>query len=168
MRKIILLLLGFLSLALLAIFILSGSREKRYPEVNFSTLNEAETSWYNAGLLHYHMIVDVEFSSERRRHDLTIQNGQVSQAAISYWEDNSWSQPNAINAEQASLYTIPGLFNMLREELNRQMREEIRMDINPDPAYPRYIYLGKVWLEGEPMEESEAHFTIRAFEILTP
>jgi len=167
MRKILPFLLAGLGLFVLFLLFLNANREKRYPELTFTLLNNAETQWYNAGIQHYRLVVDVEFSTERRRHTLTVRNGEIIEATISYWDKGTWSEPDTMNLEQALQYTVPGLFNSLRQEINLNIREELRVDINADPAYPRYIYFGQVWQEGEPMAESEARISVPEFELLS-
>lgn len=168
MRKIISISLGLFGLAALFAMVLYAYRERRYPEVTFPTLNDAETAWYNAGILDYRLVVEVEFATERRRHAVTVQNGQVTEATISYLNGRTWTVPETFGYDLAAGYTVPGLFNTLRVELNQEMREELQADMNEDPSYPRHIYFGLVWIEGEPMEGSEARFTVVEFERLAP
>jgi hypothetical protein len=168
MRKILpFLFVGIVILAFL-FYALFANREKRYPEATIPLLNAAETQWYNAGITHYRLVVEVEFSTERRRHTIVVQDGQITEATLSYWDGRTWSEPDLMGLEQAALYTIPGLFTTLRNELNQQLREELRVDMNADPAYPRYMYLGRVWQGGEPMNESEARISVAEFVLLSP
>jgi hypothetical protein len=166
MRKILPFLLAGLGLAALLLFYLNANQEKRYPEATFALLNEAETQWYNAGIQHYRLVVEVEFSTERRRHAIQVQNGEVVEATLSYWEQGSWSEPGQMNLAESLQYTVPGLFTSLRQELNLNFREEIRVDMNAEPSYPRHIYFGLVWQDGEPMAESEARISVPEFELL--
>ena len=166
MRKILPFLLAGLGILALVFLYLIANREKRYPELTFTLLNNAETQWYNAGITDYRLVVDVEFSTERRRHAITVRNGEIIEATLSYWDKGAWGEPDSMNLEQAIQYTVPGLFNSLRQEINLDFREELRVDMNTDPAYPRYIYLGQVWQDGEPMPESEARFSVTEFELL--
>jgi hypothetical protein len=166
MRKIIPFIFIGLGLLALILYIFYYNREKRFPEANISMLNTAETQWYNAGINHYRLLVEVEFSTERRRHAVVVQHGQITEATLSYWDGDAWSEPQGMAFDQANDYTIPGLFSFLRQELNLEMREELRVDINDDPPYPRYIYFGQVWLDGEPMADSEARITVPEFELL--
>lgn len=167
MRKIILPLVVAFGVVILIGSFLFANRERRYPEASFSLLNEAETAWYNAGILDYRVVVEVEFASEHRRHAITVRNGQITETTLSYLNGDTWSPPEPIAVESAAEYTIPGLFNALRLELNQLMREDLRVDMNETPVYPRYMYFGAVWVDGEPMADSEARFTVTEFEILT-
>ncbi len=168
MRKIVLSLLVGLSLLAVVIFFFYNKSEQRYPVATFTLLNEAETQWYTAGIQHYRIVVEVEFSTERRRHAATVQNGQIIEATLSYWDGKTWSTPETASLDSADDYIIPGLFTTLRGELNNDIREDLRVDMHDDPAYPRYMYFGRVWLENEPMDDSLAHFTVVEFEPFTP
>lgn len=168
MRKIIPVLLIVLTLVVLLTYVLYNNRERRYPEATIPLLNDAETAWYNAGIQDYRLVVDVEFATEHRRHTVVVQNGQIAEATISYLTGETWSTPEPVGFDLAADYTIPGLFTALRTELNQQMREELRADMHEDPSYPRYLYFGPVWLDGEPMASSEARFTVVTFEALAP
>ncbi|NUM47880.1 MAG: hypothetical protein HUU38_24500 [Anaerolineales bacterium] len=163
MRKIIPILLFVLGFSAFLIYVLYANRERRFPEANMTRLNDAETQWYAAGIQHYQITVEVEFAAERRRHIVTVQNGQVTEATLSYLVGETWTPPEPVGAEFAGEFTVPGLFNALRFELNQRQREDVRVDMNVSPAYPRYMYFGPVWLEGEPMASSEARFTVVAF-----
>lgn len=166
MRKLFgLILLGLLAAAV-AFAALYTHRERRFPEVDFLLLNEAETDWYNAGISDYRLVVEVEFSTERRRHEIVVRNFQVSEASLAYWDGEVWSASEQTNLQQAADYSVPGLFQLLRMELNLKLREEVRVDMHFDPVYPRYIYLGTVWQDGEEMEGSEARLTVQEFEVL--
>jgi len=166
MRKILPFLLAGITVLVLLFYAFFVNREKRYPEATIPLLNAAETQWYNAGIAHYRLVVEVEFSTERRRHAIIVQNGQITEAALSYWDGRTWGDPVLMGLEQAALYTVPGLFNTLRAELNQAFREDLRVDMNTDPAYPRYMYLGPVWQGGELMSESEARISVTEFELL--
>lgn len=168
MRKVILPLLIVLGLVAMAVYVVYYNRERLYPEVNFTLLNEAETAWYNAGIMDYRTVVDVEFATEHRRHAITVQNGQITEATLSYLRNGKWTAPEPLSLTTAADYTIPGLFTFLRLELNQALRETIRTDMHADPTYPRYIYFGTVWIDNAPMEGSEARFTVVEFEQLPP
>jgi hypothetical protein len=166
MRKIFLFLIAGITILALLFIGFFANREKHYPEATIPLLNAAETQWYNAGITHYRLAVEVEFSTERRRHAIIVQNGQITEATLSYWDGRTWSEPILMGLEQAALYTVPGLFNTLRDELNQALRKDLRVDMNTDPAYPRYMYLGPVWQDSEPMNESEARISVAEFELL--
>lgn len=169
MRKVIFPLLIVLGLIAMAVYVVYYNRERRYPETTFTILNDAETAWYNAGIMDYRVVVDVEFASEHRRHTITVQNGQITEATLSYLREGDWTPPEASPLDLASDYTIPGLFTFLRLELNQALRETIRTDMHADPSYPRYMYFGRAWIDGVPMDDSEARFTVVEFEqLLTP
>lgn len=168
MRKVILPLLIVLGFIALAVYIIYYNREWRNPEINLTVLNQAETAWYSAGIQDYRVVVDVRFATEHRRHTVVVQNGQIVEATLAYLTGKTWSTPEPVGFDLATNYTIPGLFTALRTELNQQMREELRADMHENPAYPRYMYFGPVWIDGAPMASSEARFTVVEFEQLAP
>jgi hypothetical protein len=167
MRKIIPLLLAVLGLLAL-VYVLYANRERRYPEATVTLLNHAETQWYSAGIMDYRLVVEVAFAAERRQYTVVVQNGEIIEASLAYRDEETWTTPEPVSFDHAARYTIPGLFNALRLELNQNLREEIRVDVNADPAYLRYMYFGRVWLENEPMADSEARFTVTEFESPIP
>ena len=168
MRKIFPFILAVIAILVVSLLYFTNTQEKRLTPVTLPLLNQVETDWYNAGIASYHLVVDVKFSTEQRRHSLTVFNHQVTEASLAYWDGKNWKTPEPIPFDQAADYTIPGLFAFLRQELNLAMREDIRMAINSDPSFPRIIYLGRVWQDDQPMNESEAWFTIQTFEPLPP
>lgn len=116
----------------------------------------------------YHIIVGVERPVEMRRNDLTVKDGEIVSATVTYWKQKGWewNEPYDLNHDQAYPFTIPGLYDMLRGAINTQNREYIRVDMQGNPPFPHWIEFGTVWQEGEPVYGTESRVIVRKFEII--
>ena len=83
-----------------------------------------------------------------------------------YWNSDQrrWDGPLKLREEQAFPFTVPGLFDLVRDELLRSGRRDIRVAMSGDPAFPRRIVLGPVWRDDQPRSGTETRVTIRSFE----
>ncbi len=131
-------------------------------------MDEAEARWQENPVLSYRIVVDVERPDDRRRNELIVEQGQVTRALIRYWdpERQRWGRPMELTIEQAQWFTVPGLFNTVREELRNSGRKRIRVAIEGDPAFPRRIELGPVMEGKKPAPYTKATVIVRVFEPL--
>ena len=130
-------------------------------------IDEAEARWQADPVPSYHIVVDVDRPDDRRRTELTVREGEIVEATVSYWDfrEKRWQEPHPLNQEQASPFTVPGLFEMVRGELRSSGRADIRVVMDGEPAFPHRIVLGPVWQGRRPVEGTEATVTVREFEV---
>jgi hypothetical protein len=131
-------------------------------------MDNAEALWQANPVPSYHIIVDVDRPDDRRRNDLTVRQGEIVEATVSYWDfqKKRWEEPYDLNQEQAFPFTVPGLFEMVRGELRGSNRADIRVVMDSAPAFPHRIILGPVWQDLRPVSGTEATVTVRKFEVL--
>jgi len=160
----ILTILGFGVLVITYLFFIKNS-DRNIPNVTISGLNEVEGDWYNSDQFNYHLVVEVEFGDERRRHETTVENGRVIESTLSYWDDSrgDWGEKNPLNLEQSSTYTIAGLFDTIRNELQLHNREDVRVKMEGEPVIPMVILFGRVLQEGIPVEGTQTRITVKEY-----
>ena len=131
-------------------------------------IDAAETRWQAAPVLSYRIVVDVERPDDRRRNELTVRDGEVTRAVARYWDarQRRWGEPFDLNPEQAFPFTVPGLFDIVREALQNSGRADVRVALEGTPPFPRRILLGPVWEGAHPVPGTEATVTVREFEPL--
>ncbi len=155
-------------LALPLLLILLAGCELRLRGTTVAKMDAAEAVWLAHPILDYHIIVEVKRSDELRRIEVTVRNGEVSEATMILWDglERSWRKPYALDASQSFPYTIPGLFDTVRGALEHSGRAVIRVDMQGDPPFPRHIQFGPVWEEGQMVRGTESEFHVRDFEAL--
>ena len=131
-------------------------------------MDEAKARWQANPVPSYHIVVDVDRPDDRRRTELTLGEGEIVEAKVSYWDfrKKRWQDSYDLNQEQAFPFTVPGLFDMVRGELRSSGRADIRVVMKGEPAFPHRIVLGPVWQDLRPVEGTEATVTVREFEVL--
>ncbi len=144
------------------------ARDARLDQATIKMINDAQAVWYLEPVLNYHIVVDVNRPDEKRRNDITVQNGVITSATVKYWDSGRlrWEEPYDLNEDQAFPFTIPGLYDMLRGALNNSNRPDIQVDMRGDPPFPHRIVLGPVWQDGVPVWGTETEVIVREFEIL--
>jgi hypothetical protein len=135
----------------------------RLQPASLELINEWEDRWRAGPVLSYHIVVDVEASGERRRNEVTVQQGKIIRAVMMYWNwsEGKWEAPTELGKEQAFPFTVPGLFDMVRGELMRGSRTDIRVDMGRDPSFPRCIVLGPVVQGGRPLSGTPRYLDSR-------
>jgi hypothetical protein len=130
-------------------------------------IDAAEANWQANPVPGYDITVEVDRPGERRRNEISVRQGQVRRAVVRSWDpdEKRWQEPAPLNEEQAFPFTVPGLFDMVRDELRHSGRADIRVMIGKSPAsFPRRLVLGPVWQAGQPVTGTEATVTVRKFE----
>ena len=150
---------------LLTVNILTGCGGKLEP-ASLQMINDAEAQWQANPVLSYRIVAEVEGQGERRRNEITVSQGQITGAIVMYWNSDQrrWDGPLKLREEQAFPFTVSGLFDLVRDELLRSGRRDIRVAMSGDPAFPRRIVLGPVWQDDQPRSGTETRVTIRSFE----
>lgn len=131
-------------------------------------IDKADASWRSHPVASYHIVVDVERPGELRRQDITIRDGKTDRAIVQYWnsKDNRWENTITLNQAQAAAFTVPGLLETVREELDNSRRPVIRVSMIQDPPYLEKIILGQVWQDNQAVPNSQASVIVRKFEKL--
>lgn len=119
-------------------------------------------------VLNRHMVVDVERPEDRRRYEVTVEQGEIVQGSIAYWDDDrrEWDTPIELSEEQSFPFTVPGLFDMVRGELDGGSRTSVRVAMRGEPPFPQRIELGPVRMEGQVFEDAAGEVSVREFEPL--
>lgn len=128
-------------------------------------IDRAEAQWQQAPVLDYEITVEVTRPDDRRRTTVIVQQGQIVQGEVSYWNaaDKRWDEPYALNEEQSFPFTIPGLFEMVRGELQNSGRVDIRVRMKDELSFPWYIILGPVMLDGQAVAGTEAVIAVEEY-----
>lgn len=162
--KIIVTLLGLSALIVVsAVVWTSGAKQREiesYPKVTIPVLNTLEGDWYAAGIFDYRLVTEVEFSEEKRRHEIIVQGNELDSATLSYWNGEVWGTETTLPESTANLFTIPGLFTTIRQSLINEIRDEVRAVFTEGPVYPTTIFLGVVRQEGVLVDGTEAKIQV--------
>lgn len=152
-------------LLLVGAIFLGGCALLSPPQATVQMMDEAQARWQASPLQDYEITVEVDRPNDRRRTTVTVANGEIVEAMVSYWdsEQNAWLSPYALNQEQAYPFTVPGLFDMVRDQLKNSGRDEIRVEMGGDPPFPQRILLGPVVMEGESLADTAATVTVQQF-----
>jgi hypothetical protein len=129
-------------------------------------IDKVERQWRTKAVLNYTMVVDVQMNGNIRRNEITVKNGKIDHATVSYKDNSSWKHAQKLNAAQAMAFTVPGLFETVREELNAHARSNLRVAVHPDGAYLQQIDLGPVLQNNQSIPNSEVYIFVRKFEPL--
>jgi hypothetical protein len=129
-------------------------------------IDEAASRWRKNAISNYRIVVDVQMNGNIRRNIITIQNGEIDQATVSYKDNVRGRDKQKLNTTQALAFTVPGLFETVREELNAHTRTDIRVAVHPDRAYLQQIAFGPVLQNNQPIPNSEVYIFVRKFEPL--
>ncbi len=149
---------------LLGAFLLGGCIPGLH-RASLEMIDRAEAQWQQAPVLDYEITVEVNRPDDRRRTTVIVQQGQIVQGEVSYWNaaDKRWDEPYALNEEQSFPFTIPGLFEMVRGELQNSGRVDIRVRMKDKLSFPWYIILGPVMLDGQAVAGTEAVIAVEEY-----
>ena len=97
---------------------------------------------------------------------VVVADGEIIEGIVSYWDPKTrkWQDAQPLSEEQAFPFTVPGLFEMVRGSLEDSGREDIRMQMEGEPPFPREIVFGPVIVDGEPFSMTEATITVMHFQ----
>lgn len=151
----------------LVLFAVAGCGS-RMEKATVALIDQADASWRSKPVASYHIIVDVERPGELRRQDITVRDGKTDRAIVQYWnsKDNRWENTITLNEAQAAAFTVPGLLETVREEIENSRRPLIRVSMIPEPPYFEKIILGQVWQDNQAVPNSQASVIVRKFEKL--
>jgi len=140
-------------------------------QASFQMIDAAEADWQANPVPSYNITVEVDRpGDDRRRNEISVRQGQVTRAVVRDWkpDEKRWREPYPLNEEQAFPFTVPGLFDMVRDELRHSGRADIRVEMEKSPAsFLRRLVLGPVWQDGQPVTGTEATVTVRKFELVS-
>lgn len=155
-------------LAGLVLILTASACEPALEEATYARVSTAQAKWAANPTPNYRILVEVERLGETRRYDIGVRHGEVTHASLEEWNSQlgNWSDPIRLHAEQASPFTVSGLFELVLAELRVDARTEILLAIEGDPAFPRRIALGPVLQDGRPLEGTQSTIRVRSFEIL--
>lgn len=129
-------------------------------------IDEADARWRSSGITNYHIIVDVERSEELRRHDITVRDGHIIHAIVQYWNSHNkrWENTISLNEAQALAFTVPGLLETVREELQSNRRPIIQVLLTSEAPYLQRVILGQFWQNDRAVPSSQASVIVQKFE----
>lgn len=134
-------------------------------QASLEMIDRAEAQWQQAPAQDYEITVEVNRPDDRRRTTVLVAQGQIVQGEVTYWNaaDKRWDEPYALNEEQSFPFTIPGLFEMVRGELENSGRADIRVKMEDKLSFPWRIVLGPVMLDGQAVSGTEATITVEEY-----
>lgn len=156
-------------LAVLVLFavalLFAGCRYNILQPATLEVIDYAEAAWLAAPTASYRITVEIERPGERRRSTVTVEDHRIIEGVVSYWdfEARQWQESYALNEEQSFPFTVPGLFDMIRGELEMSGREDVRMLMVGEPPFPHKINFGPIIVDGEPFPATKAVVTIQQF-----
>lgn len=129
-------------------------------------LDRAEAAWQAQSVQAYEITVEVSRPDDRRRSTVIVAQGEIVWGSVSYWNgaEKRWDKPTNLNKEQSFPFTVPGLFDMVRKEIENSGRADIRVKMAGEPPFPQRIILGPVLLDGQPVSGTEATVTMISFQ----
>ena len=133
---------------------------------SMARVRDAEAQWDAAPILDYGITVDVDRPGERRRTEISVRDGRIVSASVSYWdpEEDRWSRPASLREEQALPFTPLGLLDMVRREISVKSRRDVRIALQGSPPFPHLILLGGLNRGEGIVPNSGAAITVRRFE----
>ncbi len=137
-------------------------------QATLAKVDQMEQAWLAAPVSSYRIVVDVDRPDDRRRNELLVEDGAVVQATVKYWnpQRKTWDEPFPLNPEQAEPFTVPGLFEMVREQIQLPERAQVQVKWQEEPPMPELIVLGPVSMNGQPVSGTEATVFLEEFEPL--
>jgi len=108
------------------------------------TLTEAESRWKAHPVASYHLVIEVDRPDEKRRNDVTVEDGTIAHATTSYWNtgESRWDPPMDLNPDQARPFTVEGFFETIRGEIDQDLRSEIGITPSDTPPFLERVLLG--------------------------
>ena len=149
----------------IAATILLGGCASGLQKASVQMMDKAEARWQVKPVQDYEITVEVNRPDDRRRMTVIVKQSQIVQGEVSYWnsERKRWDDPYALNDEQSFPFTVPGLFDMVRGELQNSGRAAIRVKMEGEPPFPRRIVLGPVFLDGQLVSGTEAVVSVEKY-----
>lgn len=156
-------------ISLAAMLVLLSGCDARLKGTSVAEMDEMEGRWQAQPILDYSISVDVERPDELRRYEITVENGAVTSAVMSFRDESKheWREPLQLDETQAFPFTVPGLFETVRGALEHSGRTDIQVDLSGDPAFPRRIHFGLVWEEGQMVRGTESEIRVKQFDVMT-
>ena len=111
--------------------------------VSLSTIRSDEARWLTSGPASYRIVVDIQRTDEQRRYRVTVQDGAIIDAELRYRDGRSWGEPQPLRDAQATVATVPGLYELIREELTSPVGRPVLVRLRSDPPYPARILIGE-------------------------
>lgn len=138
--------------------------------VTVQSVDVTRARWEARPVRSYHIIVDVERPGDRRRNEITVIDDTIIRSSVAYWNETlrDWARPQELTTGQATPFTVPGLFALIREELLEGHRSDCRIAFKGDPPVPERILLGPVMRSEGPVPGTEATIIVSGFEPLPP
>jgi len=134
--------------------------------VTVQSIDATRARWDARPVRSYHIIVDVERPGDRRRNAITVFEETIIRSSVAYWDEKTrdWGPPRELTAGQATPFTVPGLFTLIRQELIEGHRSDCRVAFVGDPPIPERVLLGPVMRSERPVGGSEATIFVTDFE----
>ena len=137
-----------------------------YPQATIEIIVNGEQAWYESGVPSYRLTSEVEFSSEHRRHVITVIDYEFSEGTTEFASVAGWSAPVPMDAAEANFLTVIGLYSTVRSALFDGLRQDILMQVHESGTYPEAVYLGEVIQDGFAIPGTETTIRVVDFEIL--
>src|SRR6266853_597551 len=134
--------------------------------VTVQSLDATRARWDARAVRKYHITVDVDRPGDRRRNDIRVFDETIISSSVSYWDETtrSWGPSRELTVEQATPFTVSGLFALIRQELIKGHRSDCRVAFAGDPPIPERILLGPVMRSEGPVSGTEATIAVAGFE----
>jgi hypothetical protein len=167
LRKILPWLLLTVLIVVVGTVLYNRDREVRlYPQATIGRIVEGEKEWYESGISSYKIRLEVEFSSERRRHEIIVRDFQYFEGTTEFASGTGWSDPVPMDAEEGDFLTVVGLFSTTRSALQGGVRQDVLMQLHEAPVYPEIVFLGDVVQDGFVIAGTQTTITVLSFEPL--
>lgn len=146
-------------------FLLDGCRLNILQPATMELLDTAEANWLASPTASYRMTVEIERPGERRRSTVIVEDHEIISGSVTYWdhEQRAWQEPYALNQDQSYPFSVPGLFDMIRGELEMSGRKNVRVLMVGEPPFPYNIFFGPVIVDGKSFPATKARVTIVEF-----
>jgi hypothetical protein len=153
-------------IAMVALWLATAGCGLALEPASIERVREAESRWNAAPILDYGITVDIDRPGERRRNEITVRDGRIVSASVSYWDpgEDRWSRPAPLREEQALPFTPTGLLEMVRREIGMKSRLDLRIALKGAPPFPHRILMGGLRRGEGIVPNSEAVITVRRFE----
>jgi hypothetical protein len=163
-----LVLAGLLTGVALAFVIRNWDPYRSIPMVTIERLNGYEAGWYSRNIPDYQIRISATFAEERRLYDITVRQGQLAEALTASWDEaaDDWGALAPAGDEDASYFTVPGLFSTVRASLLNEdaPRAYLRVDYDEDRAIPARIIYGPLLDDGYIMDDTELIIEVLSYE----
>ncbi len=160
--------LGVAALLIFAVLLLAACGSS-LRDTSLAEIEKAEAAWQAQPVLNYRMITEISRPGEQRRYEIVVTDGIVSYAVMELYDvsTKTWQEPFELNESQAFPFTVPGMFDIVREALRNSDRTAIRVQMGETPPFPVRIELGMVSDQGKPVRGTETEIQVRLFEVRT-